>query len=125
VVPPGQTFDLNDDTYTSSASDPLHGTADLSFGRKVAPSFTLGWGNMIPRSGKHFSVPFEVGFEYIGRPMLTYDFAGSACSPEGCAPVQSDPEFQMDRVAEQAKLNSDLAPLRFYPIISVGLGFKF
>ena len=125
LVPAGQSFDLNETTYYSSSTDPLHGVAAVSFGNKVAPSFTLGWGNMLPRSSRRWSVPFEVGFEYIGRPALTYDFAGSACSSDGCAPVQSDPSFQADRIAEQNKLNDDLAPLRFYPILSVGFGYKF
>lgn len=45
LVPAGQTFDLNDTTYTSSVTDPVRGSAIFDFGKKQAPSFTIGWGN--------------------------------------------------------------------------------
>lgn len=125
MVPAGQSIDLNDTLYYSSPNDPLHGVAAVRFGSKVAPSFTVGWGNMLPHSGRRVSIPFEVGFQYIGRPTVKYDFAGSACNSEGCAPVQDDLSFQANKIAQQSNFTNDLAPLRFYPILSVGLGFKF
>ncbi len=52
-VPAGQSFELNNVQYFSSVGNPIHGTAAFSFGNqngsKVAPGFTLGFGNMIPR----------------------------------------------------------------------------
>jgi hypothetical protein len=125
LVPAGMTFDLNDTTYTSSATDPVHGTAEVLFGKKQAPSFTIGWGNIVPRRGGHFSVPVEIGFEYIGKPTLTYNLMGTACSSQGCGTFTDDPEIQADLKAEQNELNNDIAPLRFYPIVSIGLGYKF
>jgi hypothetical protein len=125
MVPGGQTFDLNDTTYTSSAVDPVRGSAVVDFGKKQAPSFTVGWGNIVPRRGGHWSVPFEVGFEYIGKPTLTYNLIGTACSSDGCGTFTNDAEIQADLKAEQDELNRDIAPLRFYPIVSIGLGYKF
>lgn len=125
MVPGGQTFTLNDNTYTSSTVDPVRGSAEVTFGRKQAPSLTVGWGNMIPRHGGHFSVPFEIGMEYIGAPKFTYNLTGTACYQLVCAPVQSDPQTQADLKAEQNDLNNDLYNLRFYPIVSIGLSYKF
>jgi hypothetical protein len=65
LVPPGTTITLNGSDYISSYTDPLNGTGSVDF-RKVAPGLTAGFGNAIPRSGKHLSFPFEFGFYYVG-----------------------------------------------------------
>jgi hypothetical protein len=53
--------------------------------------------------------------------------AGRACSPNGtnCVNVATDPGVQASIAAEQAKLNHDLSLFKFYPLISLGFGFKF
>ena len=125
-VPGGQTFDLNDQTYTSSPSDPIHGSASLTFGNRTAPSITIGAGNMIPRHGdSHWSLPFEIGMEYIKDPMLTLALAGSACQQGVCQNVGTNPQFQANLQAENTDLNNDIHDLRFYPILSLGLAYKF
>ena len=124
-VPGGQSFTLNGVNYTSSMTDPVGGTFDVSFGHKVAPSLTVGFGNMIPRSGRHWSVPIEIGFEYIGPPLIALNLTGSACNSGFCASVQNDPTIKANVQKEQADLNSDISPLRFYPIASIGVGYRF
>ena len=124
-VPGGQSFTLNGVNYTSSTTDPVRGTFDVSFGHKVAPSLTVGFGNMIPRSGRHWSVPFEIGFEYIGAPLIALNLTGSACNSGFCASVQNDPTIKANVQKEQADLNSDISPLRFYPMASIGIGYRF
>jgi hypothetical protein len=119
-VPTGGTFDLGNDTYTSD-SPPVTGTASFSFGNKVAPSLTVGWGNLIPRDGSHFSVPVEVGFQYIGTPLIAFNLQGNACDQDGCGPIAGDSDIQV----QTNKINNDIHPLRFFPILSVGFGFTF
>jgi hypothetical protein len=125
AVPGGQSFDLGDTTYTSLLTDPIHGNATLKFGRHVAPSITTGWGNILPRNGRRFSVPFEVGFQYIGTPLLTLDLAGTGCSVDGCGSLQTDPDSVANIQQQQDKLNKDIHPLRFYPILSTGFAYRF
>jgi hypothetical protein len=129
-VAAGQTFTLNNVTYYSSAAAPVAGTFGLSFGKKVAPSLTMGFGNMIPRKGGHWSVPVEIGAEYIGTaPQISLALSGTACqgsATTNCAPIASNPATQQNLVAEQASLNSNIpSQLRFYPILSIGLSYKF
>jgi hypothetical protein len=123
-VPAGQSFDLGDDTYVAGPGG-VYGTGSLSFGKRTAPSLTVGFGNMIPRSGRHFSVPFEVGFQYIGDPLLNLNLAGTACDPSGCGDLATDSTSQADLQQELSEINSDIRPLRFYPIISLGLAYRF
>lgn len=126
-VPAGQTASLGDTTYTSSPMDPIHGTATFSFGRHVAPSITTGWGNVIPRNGRrhHLSIPFEVGFQYIGTPLIALNIAGTGCDQQGCADLQTDPTSIANIQQQQAKLNHDIHPLRFFPILSTGVAWSF
>ena len=125
-VPPNQTFSFNDISYASSPSDPLTGNARLDF-KRIAPAFVLGWGNLVPRGRRHWSIPVELGVIYQDAPRLALNFSGSACDASGvnCQTVASDPSFQSNLQAEQAKLNHDIAPFKFYPVISIGFGYKF
>ena len=135
TVPASGTFDLGDQTYKSSVEDPLHGSLGLTFGNKVAPALTVGWGNMIPRHlGQHWSVPFEIGFEYISDPKITLQFAGTACTDttttcHTTSPtaqnLTTNPEAQANTLQEQNDLNSDISALKVYPIVSIGLSYKF
>jgi hypothetical protein len=124
-VPGGQNFSLGDGTYTSSPSDPVHGTGSMTLGRRTVPSFTVGWGNMIPHNGRRLSIPIEIGFQYIGPPKVNFNLAGTACSNTGCANIATDPTSQADLQQQLATINNEIAPLRFYPIISIGLAWTF
>jgi len=127
-VPAGQTFTLNNTTYTSSSTAPVSGYGTLTM-RKAAPKLTIGWGNLIPRDGRHFSVPFEIGAAYVGDPKVALNLAGTACyTYEGapyCADVATDPMIQANVVAQQQKIAKDADDIRFFPIISTGLAYRF
>lgn len=125
-VPGGQDFTLSGVTYMSGVSDPILGTGKLDF-TKVAPTFRLGFGNLVPRSGRHWSIMGEVGVVYEGTPRTTLAFTGTACAPDGsaCVNAATDPTIQTNVQAEQSKINKDLSILKFYPILSLGVGFNF
>jgi len=125
---PNQSFTLNGTTYYSSATDPLHASGALYLGNKVAPQFGFGWGNIVPRkANKHFSVPVEIGVAYVGYPHVSLGFVGSTCNEFGtaCQDVSDNPTFQQDLAAQRNKYRDDLSALRFYPILSIGFGYKF
>jgi hypothetical protein len=128
-VSPGNTVTLNDVDYYSSATNPMHGSASFAYGRKVAPTLTLGWGNAIPRSGRHFAFPFEFGAAFTGTPTVNLNFAGSACtSPTDsttCGNVTTFDGFQSNLAAQRQKIVNDVAPLRVYPILNMGVSYRF
>jgi len=129
LVPSGSTITLNGQNYTSSITDPLHGAGSVDF-RKVSPGFTLGWGNLIPRNGSHFSFPLEAGFYYVGQPGLKVSFTGSACDPTqpaaiGCQSVDQDPSFQQSLAQFIARNNHNLSYATFLPIFRFGIGYSF
>src|SRR5215467_4706575 len=126
AVAGGQSFDLNDTTYVSDPNNPIHGNGKIDF-KKVAPTFTVGWGSLLPKNGRHWSIPFEIGVAYQDAPRATLALSGGACDSTGvfCQDINSDPTFQSNVQAEQDKLNKDMSSFKFYPLISVGFGYRF
>jgi hypothetical protein len=129
LIPPGSTVTLNGEDYVSSATDPLHGAGSIDF-RKTSPGFSLGFGNIVPRTNSHFSFPIEAGFYYTGQPDLKVTFTGSACDPAqppalGCQSVNQDTGFQQSLAAFMARNNHNLSYASFFPILSFGFGYSF
>jgi hypothetical protein len=129
VVMQGQSVTLNDTDYYSDPTDPMKGTGTFAYSRRFAPTATFGWGNAIPRSGRHLAFPVEIGAAFTGAPTVNFNFAGSACAdptnPATCGPVQSDPAFATNLAAQQKKIANDVAPFRVYPIINFGVSYRF
>lgn len=126
TVAVGQTVTFNHQDYT--VQTPLQGTASLAYGNKVAPTFTFGWGNAIPRSRRHFAFPVEIGAAYTGTPK--FDLAmnsGSACvaGTTTCGPVSTVDGFQTNLTAQKNKIINDLKVARFYPILNAGVTYRF
>jgi hypothetical protein len=127
MVPGGQTFTLGGTTYQSEVADPVTGTGKLDF-VKVSPSIMVGIGNLIPRNGRHYSFLFEVGGAYQGSARVALNLTGTVCDPTtglSCRTIASDPTVQANVAAQQQKIAKDINPYRFYPIISLGVGFNF
>ena len=127
-IVPGSSFTINDDLYVSDASDPVNGQFDVNLGRKIAPSLTVGWGNMLKRS-KNWNMQTDLGIQYIGRPSFTLVMTGTVCEPNnpsnGCTSIQSDPDSLSDLQQEQASVNQAIQILRFYPILTTSLSYRF
>ena len=127
-VSAGQTFTLGGTQYESdpTGTNPVTGTGQLTF-PKAAPQILVGFGNMLPRSGRHFGFNFEVGGEYQGSPTVGLNLQGTACntSTGTCANAATDPGIQSSIQAQEKKINHDLAPFKFFPQISLGFGINF
>ena len=125
AVPGGQNFTLNGTAYQSDSTNPVTGTGKLDF-VKVSPSIMLGFGNLIPRSGRHYSFLFEVGGAYQGSARVALNLTGSVCDTNGanCVPT-SNSTVQANVLAQQQKIRNDINPYRFFPVVSIGFGFNF
>jgi hypothetical protein len=129
IIPSGSTITLNGQDYISSYTEPLRGSGRIDF-RKVSPGLSFGFGNLIPRDRSHFSIPVEAGFYYAGQPSLQLAFFGSACDPKlspsvGCEAVSQDPGFQQNLTAFKVRNDHNLSYATFFPIFSVGFGYRF
>lgn len=126
-VPPGTSFDLGDEfNLYSSPANPVTGTAQISF-KNVAPMATLGWGNIVPRGSRRWSIPFELGVVFSSAPTATLNLTGTACDFRGqnCRNIASDPTLKRELQNEQAQLNDDVSALKIYPVLSLGFSWSF
>jgi hypothetical protein len=126
AVPGGQIFTLGGTAYMSDPATPVTGTGNLNF-IKVAPSLMVGVGNLIPRNGRHYSFLFEVGAAYQGSARVALNLTGNVCDTTGtiCGPIATNSSVQANILAQQQKIQNDVNPFRFFPIVSGGVGFNF
>ena len=121
----GGTFTLGDTTYLNSVDDPIRGSASLVYHKRIAPLLLFGFGNILPRSGRHVSVPFEIGGAYLQPPTVLLDLAGTACTSQGCFNAATDSAVRENIAAQQTRFTRNLKPLEVYPIVSMGLACRF
>ena len=127
AVPAGQSFSLGGNTYYSGQTNPIGGTGEMHV-RNVAPAILFGFGNLVPRSGRRLGVNFDAGVVFQGSPTTKLNLTGSACivnPTTGCLNAASDAIVQQSIHNEQAKLNSDLEPLKYFPVLSIGVSWKW
>lgn len=125
-APAGQSFTLGSNTYFSGNANPITGTGDLRF-RKAAPEVLFGFGNLVPRT-RHFSFGFDAGIAFAGIPQTKIALQGTACTDfaqTSCVNAATDPTVQSDILAQQNKLNSKAKYAQYWPVISMGFGYRF
>jgi hypothetical protein len=105
-------YDIGNGTYTSSEVGTL--TAKVDFKRAV-PYAGIGFGNA-GSEGKGVGFIFDLGVVFQGAPNAALTANGSA---SGRA------QFQSDLRLEEANLQEDLKVFKYYPVIAIGISFKF
>jgi hypothetical protein len=110
------TFNLNGVTYSSADIGSLEGS--LKF-RSTAPYLGLGYF----KSFSGFSLTGDAGVMFSGTPKVRLDvtcgalLAGSI--PAICAQAQQDAAREAERARDSA------SSLRYYPVLSIGVGYAF
>jgi hypothetical protein len=124
-VGPGQTFVLGTQTFLNSVDDPVTGSSSVIFPRTFAPLLLFGYGNLLPRSGGHLSLPIEAGVAYTGAAQINVALNGTACVTEGCVSFSQNADAQKFLKQEINILNEDLKRYPVFPILSLGLAYRF
>ena len=122
----GQTFTLGGASYNSSVTDPIRGTAGLTM-NKFAPTLGIGFGNLLPRSARHFSLSTDLGVAFTGTPQFALALGGSACASNGtnCQPINTIPGASTNIESERVKIANDVKNFKYYPELSIMFGYKF
>jgi len=106
------TYDIGDSTYTGAQLGTLKGKIDFD---DIAPYLGLGWDTSFGKN-KAFGFLFELGVIYQGSPKVDLSADG---------PIASDQTFQNELAKEENNLQSDLDDFKVYPVIAIGLSYRF
>lgn len=108
-VPTGGTYTFNGVTYTAAQAGTVTGTMTFN---KFAPYLGIGWGDSVS-SGSPLGFNFDLGVLYQGKPKTTLTATGNT------------PGLASNVAAEQAKLDNNVKKYKFYPVVAVGVTWKF
>ena len=116
ATPENGVFSFNDVDY--SAADVGSASGEIDFNR-FAPYLGIGWRSSHRReAGLSFNA--DIGFMYHGEPDASLSVTcGSAIPTLTCAQLQRDVD------AERDQLQDELSSFKWYPVLSLGLGYKF
>ena len=107
----GLTLEVGDTVFTSTEVGRLEG--DISFD-SYAPYLGFGWGRAIADG---FSVVFDLGVVFQGQPEVSLQTVGGTLS---------DNQLLLDEVErEEQELQEDADEFDLYPVVSLGLFYRF
>jgi hypothetical protein len=105
----GSTYTINGVSYSAAQVGTLTGTLVFD---KTAPYLGLGWGN---RPNSRVGVSFDIGALYQGSPSLSLNATGAL----------GDPALASDLEQERRSAEEDLSDFKWYPVIALGVYFRF
>ncbi len=107
---PGEELDFNDRAYMVAD---FYG--EISFNR-ISPYLGFGYGNAVAGDSR-WTLSLDIGVFYHGEPQV--DAHATAAHPA------LQPAMDRDLAKEVADLEDDLRPYRFYPVLTLGLSYRF
>ena len=112
----GGTYTFNETSYTASSVGSISGAA--GFG-DIAPYLGIGWSNR-NKAGSGVAFSAEAGLIILGKGSASLAVAcGSALSASQCSAMQADV------TAEAAKIKTKLNGSHYYPVVKLGISYRF
>ena len=81
----------------------------------LAPYVGIGWGNAV-EEGRRWGFVIDLGVVFQGSPDVSLTADGG---------LVADPIFQADLAREREELAEGLDAFRYYPVIALGISYKF
>lgn len=113
--PVGGTYTLNDVVYSAEDIGEATGTAKYD---SISPYAGIGFGRALSRDGR-FSFSADFGVVFTGSPKVELNATCRVPNSAVCSDIQADV------AAEQAELQNDADDLKYWPVLSLGLSYKF
>ncbi len=105
-------YTIDGTTYTAAQLGTLNGKVDFN---EIAPYVGIGWGNALGKS-KRWSFTCDFGVVFQGEANVDLSVTG---------PIASDPTFQANLAREKRELEEELEDYQYYPVIALGITYKF
>jgi hypothetical protein len=106
---------VNGTTYNIMQVGAVHGDIDF---RKAASYLGIGWGNALA-SARKWNFSADVGAFYQGKPKVTLVNEGCSASAAVCTALASDVQ------AEKARFENESGSYKVYPVLRVGVSYRF
>ena len=106
-------YEIQGNTYSAANAGQINGNIDF---RKVAPYVGIGWGNAIS-DDKGWGFSADLGALIQGSPRTSLTNTG--CTGPNCE------QLATDVAAENKKLDDEVNKFKAYPVVRVGLSYKF
>jgi hypothetical protein len=112
VAKPSSNYIINGHSYPASLIGQLDGHVTFN---SLAPYVGVGW-NTLGSVDKGVGVELGLGVFYQGSPKVSLQASG---------PIASVPGANQDVLVEQQRLQDDWNNYRYYPVVNLGLVFRF
>lgn len=108
---PTGTSDVGDESFTAAEIGTLSGEARV---KKFAPALTLGWagGN-------------KPGVYFLGEAGVLFQGSAKLRNFRATGTARNDPDFVAALERERADLQDDVDKVKVYPILQIGIGYRF
>ncbi len=111
-TPTDDEYTIGDEVYTAAQVGELDAKIEFN---SAAPYVGIGWGNAVGKD-KRWSFVLDIGVIYQGSPSIDLSANGV---------LASDADFLADLEREEKDLEDDLDPYKYYPVITIGVSYKF
>jgi hypothetical protein len=105
---------INGVTYSIANVGTLEGELKAN---SIGPYVGIGWGNAV-KAGSPLKLVVDVGVYYQGAPSLTL-------TAHPTNPAIVPPDFYTNVEQERVKAEEDLSKYKFYPVVNLGLSYRF
>jgi len=113
--PLSNTYTFDGVSYSTQDIAQARGTAQFD---SIAPYLGLGFGRALSRDGK-FAFTADVGLAFTGSADVQLNVTCAAAAAALCTQIQDDV------VAEQATLQDDADQIKYWPVLSFGVSYRF
>lgn len=114
--PSNGTLDFNGTTYNAADVSSASGKIDF---QPISPYIGIGWGSS-PTSNSTWSFEADIGAIYQGTPDASLSVVcGGTLNAAQCAQLKNDV------AAERVQLQDTISDFKWYPVVSVGVSYKF
>ena len=110
--PTNRTYTIGGITYPAALVGSLTGTVDFN---TVAPYAGIGYGGAFS-DNSNWSFFCDLGVLYQGSPNLSYTADGA---------LSGNPIFEASLEKERKELEDDMSKYEYYPVLSLGVTYKF
>lgn len=111
----GATYTINGNTYAAASAGVINGNIDF---RNLAPYIGIGWGNAASAQ-KGWGFSSDLGVMFQGSPRTTLTNTGCTAGAVICSRLAAD------LARENASLADDVSSFKAYPVLRVGVSYRF